>query len=283
MKIILAGAGGYLGGYLLKELLKTNHDLLCLYGKTPLSHQNTEKATFISSYDPAYEKTVSEFRAETVINAVGVYDRLNTPVYKLTEGNVIFPLGLLNITMQNGLKRWINSCTSLPQYLDTYTMSKYQLADWGKIYASRHDITFVNVLLEHFYGPGDKEVKFISFLLDKLRKNESIRLTSGRQRRDFIFIEDVVKGYLTLLDAPIEGYIDVPMGSGEDPKVREVVEFLKEHTHSSSELLWGEIPLRKDEPMTSVADLTILESLGFTPEYDWQTGMQKTISEVVKK
>jgi len=52
----------------------------------------------------------------------------------------------------------------------------------------------VNLLVEHFYGPGDNGSKFIPSLMDKcLMNSTTIDLTSGDQKRDFIYIDDLVK------------------------------------------------------------------------------------------
>lgn len=285
MRIILAGATGFLGRKLLKRLLESGHSVLC-----PVFNGNLDEFSvhsgckIVSTEDVVFTETVQLFGAEIVINASGVYDRRGIPVARLTEGNIIFPLRLLNtileISVGGEFRMWINSCTSLPEYLDTYTMSKYQLAHWGRIYAERHDFTFTNVLLEHFYGPFDKNVKFIQFVLENLFANECINLTAGLQERDFIYVDDVVDGYMAILRGDLKGYNDISLGSGECVAIRTLVEFLKQQIGSSSVLNFGVVPLRESEPMHLIADLTVMRSLGFTPKYDWQEGMKRTIDEM---
>ncbi|EDM2890084.1 CDP-abequose synthase, partial [Salmonella enterica subsp. enterica serovar Typhimurium] len=70
----------------------------------------------------------------------------------------------------------------------------------GHYYANMHDISFVNMRLEHVYGPGDGENKFIPYIIDCLNKKQScVKCTTGEQIRDFIFVDDVVNAYLTIL------------------------------------------------------------------------------------
>jgi nucleoside-diphosphate-sugar epimerase len=164
------------------------------------------------------------------------------------------------------------------------------LADWGKIYAARQGFTFANVMLEHFYGPFDRNTKFIQFVLEALFADKPLDLTEGTQKRDFIYIDDVVDGYMCILDefskeskkgGEISGkYLDISLGSGECPSVREVVEFLKRETGSGSALNFGSVLTRKNEPTRLVADLTFMSSLKFKPKYDWMDGMRKTIEEM---
>lgn len=286
MRIILAGATGFLGRKLLKRLLESGHRVLCPIFNGNIDEFSAHSACeIISTEDFAFVETVQRFGPEIVINASGVYDRRGIPVSHLTEGNIIFPLRLLNMVLEGSegggkFRMWINSCTSLPEYLDTYTMSKYQLAHWGRIYAERHNFTFVNVLLEHFYGPFDKNVKFIQFVLEKLFANECINLTAGLQERDFIYVDDVVDGYMAILCGDLKGYNNISLGSGECVAIRTLVEFLKREAGSSSILNFDAVPLRENEPMRLISDLTAMRSLGFTPKYSWQDGMKKTIDEM---
>ncbi len=59
-------------------------------------------------------------------------------------------------------------------------------------------------------------------------------------------------------------YINVPVGTGEAPTIREVIEHLKKCVNSSAELQFGVHPLRDGEP-NSCYNTSSLESLGIGP------------------
>ena len=60
---------------------------------------------------------------------------------------------------------------------------------------------FINMRLEHFYGPGDADSKFTAHVMNScLRNVPELKLTLGEQRRDFFYIEDVVSAYLIILE-----------------------------------------------------------------------------------
>ena len=66
----------------------------------------------------------------------------------------------------------------------------------------RHEIKTINMQLEHFYGPGAGDANFISAMINRLIHNDPrIDLTLGEQKRDFIYIDDVVDAYLEVLKA----------------------------------------------------------------------------------
>ena len=48
------------------------------------------------------------------------------------------------------------------------------------------------------YGPNDDENKFVLFLIKKILKNESIQLTKCEQKRDFIYMNDLVEYFIAV-------------------------------------------------------------------------------------
>lgn len=63
-------------------------------------------------------------------------------------------------------------------------------------FLSNKQTKMINIKIEHMYGALDDENKFIYWLINKLKQNvEKIDLTSGVQKRDFIYIDDIVSAY----------------------------------------------------------------------------------------
>ena len=108
----------------------------------------------------------------------------------------------------------------------------------------------------------------------------------GEQRRDFIYIEDVVSAYATLVDKcnQIEtGFFEIEVGSGIAYTVREVVETAHKMTNSRTKLLFGAMPYRTNETMHCQADITQMIKLGWLPQYDLNSGLKKTIEVEFKQ
>ena len=65
------------------------------------------------------------------------------------------------------------------------------------------------------------------------------------------------------------------------PTVREILQFLKDECESDSRIEFGKIKLRESEP-DCVADMTMLSSIGFSPEYSWKEGLKRMVKEIKK-
>ena len=60
------------------------------------------------------------------------------------------------------------------------------------------NIKHVIIYLFGVYGPYESGNKILPSLFKSLSRNESIKLTDGKQIRDYTYIEDIVKGCLLL-------------------------------------------------------------------------------------
>lgn len=150
------------------------------------------------------------------------------------------------------------------------------MAEWGKYYSITNNINFFNILLENFYGENEPKDRFIHYLIGKLKNNEDIDLTDGKQKRDFVYIEDVIEALNLIISSNLKGYIDIPIGSGKAISIRELVEYIKELLNSKSNLNFGAVPSRNNE-YSGIPDLSILNKIGFQPKYDFKSGIKKLL------
>lgn len=177
---------------------------------------------------------------------------------------------------------FINTGSALAPVVSPYSLSKYQFAQWGRMLAiqSSGQLKFINVLLQHMFGPGDDASKFTTHVLHACHRNDpQLKLTAGEQARDFIYIDDVLSAYDTLIAKGhlFDRVLDIDVGSGAAPTIREFVETAHRLTSSRTELLFGALPYRANEAMHCLANIGQMGQLGWTPAFDIQAGLTKTI------
>lgn len=281
---LVTGGTGFLGSHLVRELVSRGDEVVLL----------KRVSSDISRLGPFFGKcrsyNLGEIRLETlfehyqfdmILHCATHYGRAETSPIPVVEANLLLPLSLLHLAIAKGVRRFINTDTILDPRQNHYSTSKKQFLEWFKNYAAQ--LACINVALEHFYGPGDDPSKFVSNIIWKFLRNEkSIALTPGEQRRDFIYIDDVVDGFLKIIDwsfAQQDGFHHFEIGSGQTISIRRFVETLQQLTgNTETRLEFGALPYRPAEIMESKVDLKPLSNLGYSPRVSLQEGLGKTIA-----
>ncbi len=155
-----------------------------------------------------------------------------------------------------------------PQY--PYALSKYlgeeAVLHWGQVYG----LPVISIRIFNAYGPrsrttGAYGAVFGVFLAQKLAGKPFTVVGDGTQRRDFVFVTDVVRAFLLAAesDRPSEVY---NLGAGNPQSVNRLVE-----------LLGGgvvHVPKRPGEPDCTWADISKIRSqLGWEPRVSFEEGV----------
>lgn len=287
MKILVTGASGFLGSALALRLRQDGHDVsLLVRASSSLARlRNVDFETDVCSTDADVRDLVHRIGPQAIVHTACSYGRRQESLLTLTDANVRLGLALLQSLTDSPGPRclFINTGTALPAHAGAYALSKHQFSAWGRIVAHNHPdrVRFVNVALQHMYGPGDDRTKFTTNVLRACHDNQAeLALTAGEQRRDFVYIDDVVNAYVTLLQKAdaLDPTVDVPVGSGAAPTIREFVQTVHRLCRSKTRLMFGALPYRPGEAMNCLADLSAMTRLGWAPEWTLEAGLERTIA-----
>ena len=292
MRILLTGGTGFLGSRILKRILELGHDVILLKRSTSNTYGIKDLLQYVAMYDVDLCGLDMPFRNEPqidiVVHTATNYGRRNETLTDIVVSNVVQPLNLLELAMFNDVPRFINTDTILSPEINAYSLSKHQFKAWANrvLNLSECRLTLTNVMIHQMYGPFDDGNKFPSWVIRQCLSNvQAIRLTFGEQVRDFIYVDDVVNAFLTVIDAPQSGSTsveNVEIGTGTGVTLKEFVEVVKDLTNSTSQLEFGAIPYRKNEVMKAVADISALVERGWKPTVTLRDGLMIVIEEELK-
>lgn len=280
--ILITGATGYLGSELIRFWIGQGHQMIVLKRSTSSLKRIDDLLGQYNSYnvdESHWENAFKDNQIDFVVHVAASYGRKGESLSEIVEANISFPIRLLDLAIQAGVKYFINTASSLPKEINDYSLSKAHFRDW--LSHKKDKIHFVDMVLEYFYGPGDDDWKFISMVVKKLKENvPSIDFTSGTQKRDFVYITDVVSAYDLVLNQieELKKGANIPIGSGTAYSLRSVVELTQELVgKTATNLNFGAIPDRMGEIPISQANTSILESLGWNLQFDLNSGIKKII------
>ena len=292
MNILVTGATGFLGSHLLKGFLNnTNHNIIVL--KRSFSDVsrisnilNNVRVKFYDIDKFPLEKVFEETKIDAIVHCATNYGRNENSCYSVLETNLMFPIRLLDLSVQHGVKIFINTDSYFNKenmsysYLLNYALSKKSLLLWLKYFSKK--IKVVNMVLEHVYGEDDRADKFVYQMIDKIavKKVPSIDLTYGDQKRDFIYVDDVVDNYIKILDYAQKHsfrFRSFDIGTGNAVSIKDFVTEIKKISGSYTVLNFGAIPYREDEIMCSCAYVTELQDVGGGAECAYSKGLAKII------
>lgn len=285
--VVITGVTGFLGSSITRRLLDENYNVIGLKRTTSKIWriENIKNDPRLSLYDidkSDPEEIFNNNKIEAIIHTATEYGREKSPLYKILEANLILPIRLAELGIHAGTKLFINTDSYFNKnnnsysHLLNYSLSKKSLLIWLNKISKK--IKIINAVLEHIYGPGDAPSKFVEGIIRKIavEKVEHISLTHGHQKRDFIYIDDVVEAYSRILKFGLTHEFSMKtfeIGTGESTEINNLVKQIKILSKSPTILGFGELPYRSDEIMESVADNAELREQGWRPSITLKDGI----------
>src|SRR3989344_5082317 len=244
MNVLVTGGAGFIGSHVTKLLLENNHQVAVIDN---LSHGNKESVDSRAKLIVAginNSKKVKEALngVEAVIHMAGlivVPESVKDPI-KYCQNNVIGTVSLIESMRQVGVKKIIFSSSACvygtPDKLpikegapvrpdNPYGASKASIETFLQTYSAIHG--FDSIILRYFnpYGPGEEHVPethaIPNFIRSTLAKKPIPLYWKGEQIRDFIYIEDLARAHIDVLDQ--KGYQVFNIGTEKGIKVKDVI------------------------------------------------------------
>lgn len=280
MNILILGGNGYLGSKVANYLIGEGHNITCTKRETSnISRLQGKKVNWIPASVDAVEAAAGYDSFDWVINMVCNYGRSTVLYDNVIEANIEFPLRVLNKAAEYKVKNFMTIGTGLPNRLNMYSFSKSMFSSFGAFYVEKQGINFYDLKLEMFYGADEPSDRFISSVVHNMLLGREVNMTLGTQKRDIIWVEDIVHAVAMVIHANIPGYHEISVGTGDAPSISEIVEYIWEETGFCSKLNKGAVTMRENEP-DCVADISFLSGIGRWEPVDWKTGLHRMIEDV---
>ena len=292
MRIFVTGGTGFIGKAVVKLLVKQEHEVLILTRR----HQNAaEGSTKGISYDfkdlrdtEGVGATIEKFRPQALVHLA--WEGLPDYSLEMSGRNLQYGMDLFSLAAGAGCS-CILSTGSCWEYtgrngklteedaLESKTMFpavKNALKFVGEAIAREKGISFYWLRLFYVYGPGQRKASLIPHIIQSVKKGRMPEIQTPGNRNDFIFVEDVARAIVRVLESLPENSV-YNIGSGHSTAVRDVVRITCAVMNRAFDKKVFE-NLQQDAVHNFCADISSIENhTGWRPQYDIESGIRATV------
>lgn len=283
--VLLTGATGFLGGYVLQQLDAQGYNTVVLRRATSDITDLAARypsAVFVEAAPAEFPQLFADHSVATVVHLACDQGRKGSDLNSMLQTNVMLGIALLQAAVDSGVTRFLNADTQLEADVNAYARSKKQFAQWLPTFAG--SLCIANMRLGNIYGPGEPASGFLSWLISEFaRQPASIDFTPGKQLRDFVHVSDVTSAIGAIMQCNLgNGLHCFDVGSGQRSSLKHFVELTKEVYAQecgdfNTVLNFGGLPYRSGEVMSPTFDTAALFALGWQPRFTLESGLRETI------
>lgn len=170
--------------------------------------------------------------------------------YEYFEDNLGLSMKILELARKYGSSIVFPTSGSVSEATNPYSLSKKQIVEWIELYhnlygVKRHVLKFFNI-----YGPSSRKGAVFLFCNAALRNEPVTVYGDGSHVRDFIHVNDVVRGIEDIITGKVgEGYHE--FGTGRGTSVTELLALVEEATGKKLEVRHEDYVLPEGERLVA--------------------------------
>lgn len=293
---LVTGATGFVGANIVRKLILQNNSVSIIVRNKHLNwrlHDIISKLDVhvIDLTDPKLSEIVLKIQP-TIIFHLATYGAIfgEDAAEKMVDVNIKGTLNLMRAAKKIHFKLFLNTGSSseygiktLPmcetdvlEPINDYGISKAAVSLFCQKVAKIENLPVVTFRLFSPYGQFESKERFVPTVISRMLNNEPLELSSPTFVRDFIFIQDVVDAYLHAVDNNLPLGAIINIGSGRQHTLEDVVNLVREHTGSTSKVVWisSKAQSRQVEPTCWQANTNIATTiLKWEPKYSLKSGI----------
>lgn len=300
-RVLVTGAGGFIGSHLVKRLLDEGSHVHILLKKNSTVWRIKEILNRLIVWEAditdldSLQSIIPRSDPQVIFHLAALVDvsRSWDMVQPMTHTNIIGTINLLMALRPCSYEAFIQTSSSgeygyaEPSPLkedqrespeSPYSFSKVSSTFFCQMAARTFDLPITIVRLFPTYGPLQESSMLIPSAIRDLLHEGEFKMTPGEQKREFTYVDDVVNAYLKVAFCREARGEVINVGSGIPYKVKDVVSMIQELLDGDTRVNVGALPYRKEERMECYCDNGKLKKLtGWFPQVPLQEGLRLTV------
>jgi UDP-glucuronate decarboxylase len=226
-KILITGASGFLGQYILNELKNSQFQVYACSRKDPpnFSHTNWYKADLLNVNDINY--LLNSIKPTHIIHCAW---EVTHGTFWTSDHNldwVSSSLHLLKKFKENGGERFLGVGTCVEYDFNSeaciegktplnpvslYGISKKSFYDIASSFCALNNISFTWARIFQVVGAGEPVTRLLPSIMSSMMQNKIANVSNAEAIRDFIDIRDVAEAIVKQIECNIEGPVNIARG-----------------------------------------------------------------------
>ena len=299
MKVLVTGAAGFIGRYLVPALVDKGYSVVATDLSLPKDAISSGELVWrqldVSRPEGVYKLMQSE-RPDAVIHLVSwLAGPCEADPLRGWEINFLSTQYLLDAGIAAGLGRFVFSSSisvfgkglpepvrddAVKEPVTMYGQTKLACEHLLRWYRSKHRIEVGAVRFPWVYGPGRETgitAMYSSKLLDALARNEPLHIASPEEKGDWLYVKDAVKALLLILESKTISQVGYNIMSGLY-SIREAMEVARKVCPEAVITFAGNAAPSDNPYPQSYDDSLARRDLGWSPDYSLEAGFRDHIS-----
>ncbi len=292
IKVVITGGAGFLGRYLCKNLLESGADVISL-DRTESKVDGAQNYVADVLDLKSIEKYISQSDVVIHLAALTAHEDIVGDPYRALEISVQGTKNVLDAFIGSAAKQFIFPSTGKiygkPQYLpydEQHPLNPSTPLGKSKritellidFYSTNSEKSFSILRIFNVYGPCQKENFLMPTILKQLENQKSLIILGDVQaKRDYIFIDDVVKAFIIVMQNNPKGLNVFNVGTGKSYSAKEIVGTIEKILNRKIEIKVDPARFRKDEFADERADIAKIATMGWKPDFDIFEGLKQTV------
>ncbi len=302
-QVLVTGGAGFLGSHLCERLIEQGKDVVCVDNFFTGTRRNVQHLLD----HPRFELIRHDVTFPLYIEVDAIYNLAcpASPVHyqhdpvQTTKTSVHGAINVLGLAKRTRAKIFQASTSEVygdpsvhPQpeeyWGNVNPIGPRSCYDEGKRcaetlffdYHRQHGLDIKVARIFNTYGPRmhPQDGRVVSnFIVQALRGEDITIFGDGQQTRSFCYVDDLIEGFLRLMDTSDDVTGPINIGNPNEFTIRELAETVIELVGSKSELV--NMPLPADDPKQRQPDINkAKEILDWSPKVQLREGLTKTIA-----
>ncbi|MEL7091838.1 MAG: UDP-glucuronic acid decarboxylase family protein [Pseudomonadota bacterium] len=302
-RVLVTGGAGFIGSHLIARLLERGDDVVCVDNLFTGTKRNI--APFLGN--PYFEFMRHDVTFPLYVEVDEIYNLAcpASPIHyqhdpvQTTKTSVHGAINMLGLAKRLGAKIFQASTSEVYGDPDVHPQPE---SYWGNVnpigprscydegkrcaevlffdYRRQHGLDTKVARIFNTYGPNmhTADGRVVSnFIIQALRGEPITIYGDGQQTRAFCYVDDLVDGFLRLMDTAPDFAGPVNLGNPGEFTILELAEKVIAMTGSASQIVHMD-PVT-DDPRQRQPDITLArDTLGWAPQTDLDAGLEKTIA-----